>query len=62
MRKSARWWLLLLLLPFAAMLALPWYNRAAPTLAGFPFFYAWLLGWIIATALLTFIVHRRWRA
>lgn len=62
MHRSRHWWLLLLLVPFIAVLWMPFYNHASPSLAGFPFFYVWQLGWIVGTSLLTFIVYRRWRA
>ncbi|MBS0431054.1 MAG: DUF3311 domain-containing protein [Proteobacteria bacterium] len=52
----------LLLLPFLALLAVPIYNRAEPTIAGFPFFYVWMFAWIVLSALLTWIVFRGRRA
>ncbi len=53
---------LLLLAPFIAMLAVPFYNRAEPSVAGFPFFYVWMFVWIVLAALLTWIVFRGRRA
>ncbi len=53
---------LLLLAPFIALLAIPFYNRAEPTAAGFPFFYVWMFVWIVLAALLTWIVFRGSRA
>ena len=53
---------LLLLAPFIALLAVPFYNRAEPTVAGFPFFYVWMFVWIVLAALLTWIVFRGSRA
>lgn len=47
---------LLLLLPFAALLAVPLYNRATPTLGGVPFFYWYQMAWIPGTAVVTFLV------
>ncbi len=49
----------LLLLPFVGLLWLPFYNRAAPDLLGFPFFYWYQLAWVPLSSLITFIV---WRA
>lgn len=49
---------LLLLVPFAALLAVPLYNRATPEIGGFPFFYAYQLLWVPATSLLIYLVHR----
>jgi hypothetical protein len=36
----------ILVVPFIATLWVPLYNRAEPTLLGFPFFYGWLFLWI----------------
>jgi hypothetical protein len=38
---------LLLLVPYAAMLFVPSYNRIEPALAGIPFFYWYQLMWIV---------------
>lgn len=62
MHRSARWRLLLLLIPFLAVLWVPFYNRPLPAIAGFPFFYVWQLGWVIVTAILIWFVHRGMRA
>ena len=48
---------LLLLIPFGAMLSVPFYNHALPELAGIPFFYWYQLLWIPAGALLIFVVY-----
>jgi hypothetical protein len=53
---------LLLLLPFIALLDVPFYNRVEPSVAGFPFFYVWLFVWVVLAAILTWIVHRGMRA
>lgn len=45
--------LLLLAAPFVAVLCVPFYNRVTPTLGGWPFFYWWQTGCIVAGALLT---------
>ena len=62
MRTLRRWLPLILLIPFAALLWVPLYNHAQPTLAGFPFFYLWQFAWVVLAALLTWIVQRGWRA
>lgn len=65
MRMLSRWVPLLLLVPFVALLWLPFYNRVEPSIAGFPFFYVWLFGWTVGAALLTWFVwaaQRRWGA
>jgi len=43
---------LLLLVPFAAMLWVSFYDRAEPSLAGIPFFYWYQLLWIVLGALI----------
>ena len=50
---------LLLLLPFAGLLAVPFFNLAEPSLFGFPFFYWYQFAWVPVSSLLTWIV---WRA
>ena len=48
---------LLLLIPFAAMLWVPSYNRIEPELAGVPFFYWYQLAWILIAAALVLVVY-----
>jgi hypothetical protein len=48
----------LLLLPFIALLWLPFYNMKEPSFAGFPFFYWYQFAWVPVTSLLIFIVYR----
>ncbi len=57
--SRGRGWLWLLLLPFAGVLWVPFYNRFEPSLFGFPFFYWYQFAWVLVTALLTAWVHRR---
>jgi hypothetical protein len=49
---------LLLLLPFIGLLWVPFYNRAEPSLFGFPFFYWYQLAWVPATSLLLWILNQ----
>jgi hypothetical protein len=49
-RQTARW---LLLLPFAGTLVPPLFARSAPQLGGFPFFYWYLLAWVVLSAIVT---------
>ena len=49
---------LLLLIPFIALLWIPFYNRELPALFGFPFFYWYQLLWVPLTATLIWIVYR----
>jgi hypothetical protein len=53
-----RWWRLLFVIPFVAMLWVPSYNRLEPDLAGIPFFYWYQLLWILLGALIVAIVYR----
>ena len=48
----------LLLVPYVALLAVPWYARARPVLWGFPFFYWYMFLWVILTAALTGLVYK----
>ena len=56
-RRGRSWLLLLLLIPFIAMLWPPFYNFRDPTFIGIPFFYWFQLLWIIITAIITGIVY-----
>jgi hypothetical protein len=48
----------LLLVPFVALLWLPFYNSSETSLLGFPFFYAYMFVWVPITAFLIFIVYK----
>lgn len=50
-----RW---LLLVPFAAMAIVPFYNRQDPALFGIPFFYWYQLVWTMLGGLVVGIVYR----
>ena len=50
-----RW---LLLVPFAATLWAPLYNRSEPALWGFPFFYWYLFLWLLLLPPLIGVVYR----
>ena len=54
---ASRWWYLLLLVPYVAMVWVPSYNRLEPDLAGVPFFYWYQLLWIVIGAGLTLVVY-----
>jgi hypothetical protein len=56
-RKGSPWFLLLLLIPFIAMLWPPFYNFRNPEFIGIPFFYWFQLLWIIITGILTAVVY-----
>jgi hypothetical protein len=52
-----RWINLLLVVPFIAVLWVPFYNRIEPRFLGIPFFYAYQLAWVWLGAGLTWIVY-----
>ena len=52
---------LLLVLIFVAALAVPFFNRAEPSLFGFPFFYWYQFAWVIATSCLLGLVYLKLR-
>lgn len=63
-RPRASLWRLLLILPVVAVLAVPIFNRIAPTLWGFPFFYWYQMLWVIlcsAAAGIVFLIEDRHR-
>jgi Protein of unknown function (DUF3311) len=49
-RRSFRPIHLLLLIPYVAVLWVPFYDRVEPTLAGIPFFYWYQMAWIVLGA------------
>ena len=57
----SRWWLLLLLIPFVALLWVPFYNRIDPVLFGIPFFYWYQFAWVFLTSLIILLVDARTR-
>ncbi len=56
-RGRNRWYLLLLLIPFVALLFPGWYSLADPRLAGIPFFIWYQFLWIILGVLVTGLVY-----
>ncbi len=52
---------LLLVLPYVALLWVPFYNFGSPSLLGVPFFYWYQLAWIPITSLVIYIVFRQVR-
>ena len=59
---GARWWYLLLVLPFIGLLWVPLYDQKDPELFGFPFFYWYQFAWVIVAAALTILVYRMTKA
>lgn len=56
-RRNRRAFLLLLIIPFIALLWPPFYNFIDPELFGIPFFYWFQLIWVIITAIITAVVY-----
>ena len=48
---------LLFLIPFVAVLWVPFYNAVEPQLGGVPFFYWYQLAWILLGAAVVLLVH-----
>jgi hypothetical protein len=56
--RPVAWARLLLVIPFIAVLWVPFYNSAEPSIVGVPFFYWYQLLWIILAAVIIGIVYR----
>lgn len=56
-RRTLSAWNLLLLLPFIALLWVPFYNSVEPELWGIPFFYWYQFLWVFIASVLIYIVH-----
>jgi hypothetical protein len=54
---KAKLWLWLLLVPYIALLWVPFYNKIEPTLWGFPYFYWYQLLWVVLSSAITAIVY-----
>jgi hypothetical protein len=52
-----RAWYLLLIVPMVGTLIPPIYNTKDPTLIGIPFFYWYLMAWVLVTVVLMVIVN-----
>jgi len=55
--RPARWWYVLLLVPFIAILWVPFYASWEPAAYGVPYFYWYQFLWILISAVLTAIVY-----
>jgi hypothetical protein len=56
-QASGRAWYLLFLVPFAGTLIPPIYNTKDPTLIGIPFFYWYLMAWVLVSVVIMAIVN-----
>jgi hypothetical protein len=53
-KKPLRW---LLVLPFIAVLWVPFYNSVEPSLGGIPFFYWYQLLWVLLSSVIVYVVY-----
>ena len=58
-RPGKRLWLLLLAIPWIALLTVPLYSRMTPVLWSFPLFYWYQFLWIPLSAVITYLVYRK---
>ena len=49
---------IILILPYLALLWIPFYNDVKPAIFGFPFFYWYQLLWVPVTSLILFIAYK----
>jgi hypothetical protein len=56
--RRREWILLLLALPFLALLYVPFYAHVEPKLGGIPFFVWYQVAWIAGGLVLIYVVHR----
>jgi hypothetical protein len=56
--RPVAWARLLLLIPFVAVLWVPFYNSVEPSVGGIPFFYWYQLLWIVLGAVIIAIVYK----
>lgn len=56
--RKRLFWIALIALVCLTALAVPFYNRLEPRLAGIPFFYWFQLGWIIVAAIVTGLAYK----
>ena len=51
------WSRVLLIIPFIAVLWVPFYDRVEPSVAGFPFFYWYQLLWVVLSVAVIGVVY-----
>ncbi|MFN2581255.1 MAG: DUF3311 domain-containing protein [Candidatus Dormibacteria bacterium] len=56
-RRRIRWALVLLVIPFIALLYPPFYSMLTPRLAGIPFFIWYQFAWVILGVAVTGLVY-----
>ncbi len=50
-------WHLLLLVPYVAVLWVPFYNAVEPSAFGIPFFYLYQIAWVVISSLMIAVVY-----
>jgi hypothetical protein len=50
-------WHLLLIIPYVAVLWVPFYNAVEPSFFGFPYFYAYQMAWVVISSAITAVVY-----
>ncbi|MCY0388588.1 DUF3311 domain-containing protein [Robbsia sp. Bb-Pol-6] len=58
---KAKHWLWLLLVPYIALMWVPFYNSIEPLLWGFPYFYWYQLLWVVISSAITALVYFKTR-
>jgi len=56
-RRRGRWALVLLVIPFVALLGPGWYAKAEPRLSGIPFFIWYQFLWVFLGVVVTGVVY-----
>jgi Protein of unknown function (DUF3311) len=56
-RGRRRWWYLLFVVEFVAVLWPPFYNSIEPRWWGIPFFYWYQMLWIVISAVVTAVIY-----
>jgi FtsH-binding integral membrane protein len=58
-RSASKFWYVLLVAPFVALLWVPFYNSTEPVMWGFPFFYWYQFLWVFLTSGIIIWVHHK---
>jgi hypothetical protein len=56
-RGPWRWWHLLFVIQFVAVLWPPFYNSIEPRWIGIPFFYWYQMLWVVISAVVTAVIY-----
>ena len=56
-RGGWRWWHLLFVVQFVAVLWPPFYNSVEPRWIGIPFFYWYQMLWVVISAVVTAVIY-----